>query len=167
MSSRNLDDAVYPLKLFSVELIKRAWDEYRIKVFVTSVMRTYLEQVALHAQGRLSIEDVNIARRIAGMLPIAAEYNKEVTWTLNSKHIINLLDDNPKNDKSEAVDYGILDKNGKYRGDEKADTNEDNIFDYRQLGNLGKKIALEFEYPIYWGGDWKKPDYPHWEYKGV
>jgi len=167
MSSRNLDDAVYQMKAFIQELIRRAWLELRIKVIVVSVMRTYLEQVALFAQGRQTIEEVNIARKKAGMLPLPSELNHKVTWTLVSKHIINLLDDDPTNDKSKAVDIGIIDKNGKYRGDEKADVNEDNVYDYQQVGELGMKLALELEYDIIWGGDkrskFKGKDPSHWE----
>ena len=164
MSSRNLDDAVYQIKQFAVELINQARDEVNLKVIVTSVMRTYLEQVALYAQGRMPLVEVNISRKKAGMLPLEEKYNKVVTWTLNSKHIINLLDDKPDNDKSEAVDFGILDRSGKYRGDEKADTNEDNKSDYLQLGEIGKFVASRLEYDIIWGGSWKKPDYPHFQY---
>ena len=164
MSSRNLDDAVYPIKLFANELIRRAKANLDLRVIVTSVMRTYLEQVALYAQGRMPLSEVNIARKKAGMLPLEEKYNKVVTWTLNSKHIINLLDDCPDNDKSKAVDFGIIDKDGKYRGDEKADTNLDNEKDYDQLGKMGEVIAVEFEYPIIWGGTFRSPDKPHFQY---
>lgn len=165
MSSRNLDDAIYQLKIFAMELIKRASEELRLKVIVVSVMRTYLEQVALHAQGRLPLYEVNLARKKAGMLPIEARLNNIVTWTLNSKHIINLDDNFPENDKSKAVDFGILDKFGKYQGSDKADVNQDNEPDYIQLGELGVKLAGEFDYPIRWGGHFKKnKDYPHFEW---
>ena len=75
MSSRNLDDAVYPLKLFANELIRRAKANLDLRVIVTSVMRTYLEQVALYAQGRMPLSEVNIARKKAGMLPLEEKYN--------------------------------------------------------------------------------------------
>jgi len=165
MSSRNLDDAIYPMKYFAEELIKRAKEDLHIKVIIVSVMRTYLEQLALFAQGRMSLYEVNIARKKAGMIPIEARYNNKVTWTMNSKHVINLDDNMIDNDKSRAVDFGILDKYGKYQGSEKADVNEDNKPDYIQLGELGMKIAHEFGYPILWGGDFKKSkDYPHFEW---
>lgn len=163
MSSRNLDDAIYPLKIFAMELIKRAKEELNLKVFVTSVMRTNLEQIALFAQGRMSVFEVNLARKKAGMLPIEARFNNIVTWTLFSKHVINLDDNTPDNDKSKAVDFGILDKYGVYQGSEKADVNQDNEPDYYQLMILGEKIAVEFDYPIVSGGRFKKPDLPHWQ----
>lgn len=168
MSSRNLDGAVYQIKIFAMELIKRANEELRLKVIVVSVMRTYLEQVALHAQGRLPLYEVNLARKKAGMLPLEAHLNNIVTWTLNSKHIINLDDSFPDNDKSRAVDFGILDKYGKYQGSDKADVNQDNEPDYLQLGNLGMRLAEEFAYPIIWGGDlkgrFKGKDKAHFEW---
>ena len=168
MSSRNLDDAVYQMKIFSLELVKRAKEELNLRVFVTSVMRTYLEQIALYAQGRMNLFEVNLARKKAGMAPIEARFNNKVTWTLNSKHIINLDDNTPENDKSKAVDFGILDKYGKYQGSEKADVNQDNEPDYIQLGALGMKIAMEFDYGILWGGDekgrFKGKDKSHFEW---
>ena len=164
MSSRNLDDCIYQLKIFAVKLIATSDLELKIKVFVTSVMRTYLEQVALHAQGRLPLYEVNLARKQAKMPPIEQKYNNVVTWTLNSKHIINLDDSLPENDKSRAVDFGILDRFGKYQGSDKADVNDDNLADYDQLGDLGKRIANELDYPIIWGGTFRKPDKPHFEW---
>lgn len=165
MASRNLDDAIYQIKTFANELILRAVKSLGLRVIVTSVMRTYLEQAALYAQGRSPLFEVNYARKQAGLKPIEAHLNKVVTWTLNSKHVINIDDTLPENDKSRAVDFGILDKYGKYQGSEKADTNDDNKADYIQLGELGKKIATEFDYPILWGGDFKKSkDYPHYEW---
>jgi hypothetical protein len=168
MGSRNLDDARYELKLFADELIRRAKDDLRLIVIVTSVARTYFEQIALVLQGRLSLYNVNLARKIAAMSSITEKENIIVSWTIDSKHIINPFDATPENDKSRAVDFGILDKAGKYQGDIKADTNGDNQGDYLQLGELGMKIAHEMDYPILWGGDpkgrLKGKDLPHWEW---
>jgi hypothetical protein len=162
MSSRNLDNAVYQIKQFSEELIKRALSELKLRVIVTSVDRTYFEQIAIVLQGRLKLYSVNIARKVAGLPPLKLESeNKIVSWTLDSKHVINPFDNLPDNDKSRAVDFGILNAEGKYVGDIKADINDDNLPDYIQLGKLGKQIAYEMEYSIRWGGDFK--DYPHWE----
>lgn len=164
MSSRDLNLAHPQLKDFAIKLIEKAKNELGLKVIVTSVARQYEEQVALYAQGRQKLEEVNLLRKVAKMSPITQKENKVVTWTLASKHIIRLTDDDPTNDLSRAIDFGILDKNGKYVGDEKADTNGDNKSDYIQLGFLGNKIAKELGYPILWGGDFKtKKDYPHFE----
>lgn len=168
MGSRNLDNAIHPIKLFAEELVKRAKDELGLTVIVTSVERTYFEQVAIAFQGRLGLHSVNIARKVAGLSPIPEDQNKIVSWTLDSKHVINPYDTLPDNDKSRAVDFGILDSNGKYQGDIKADVNNDNVADYDQLGKLGMKIIQEMDYPIEWGGDpkgsLKGKDKPHWQY---
>jgi len=168
MSSRNLDDAIYQLKDFTNILIPRAKLELSLIVFVVSVMRLYQEQEALFAQGRMNIYEVNLLRQKAGMQPLAAHLNNKVTWTLDSKHVVRLDDKRIDNDKSRAIDYGLLDKFGNYRGDMKADINEDNISDYKQLGDLGMKIAIERDYPIVWGGDpnsrFKGKDPSHFEW---
>ena len=102
------------------------------------------------------------------MQPLAAHLNNKVTWTLDSKHVVRLDDKRIDNDKSRAIDYGLLDKYGNYRGDMKADINGDNISDYKQLGELGMKIAIELDYPIIWGGDpssrFKGKDPSHFEW---
>ena len=168
MSSRSLDDCIYQLKVFTNILIPRAKLELTLTVFVVCVMRLYQEQEALFAQGRMNIYEVNLLRQKAGMQPLAAHLNNIVTWTLDSKHVIRLEDKRIDNDKSRAVDYGLLDKFGNYRGDMKADVNEDNISDYKQLGDLGMKISIELNYPIVWGGDpnsrFKGKDPSHFEW---
>ena len=62
-----------------------------------------------------------------------------VTWTLKSKHILR-----------EAFDIAVL-KNGKITW---------YANDYKIPGEIGTKIGLN------WGGNWKKKDYPHFEYAG-
>ena len=153
MTSRNLDDCIYQLKDFTNILIPRAKVELNLTVFVVCVMRTFPEQEALYAQGRMNVYEVNLLRQKAGMQPLPAHLNNKVTWTLDSKHVARTDDKRTDNDKSRAIDYGLLDKFGNYRGDMKADINEDNISDYKQIGGLGMKIAIELDYPIIWGGD--------------
>lgn len=159
--SRDLNKAVPRMKNFALQLIGRAKEELALNVIVTDVDRLYEVQMALYAQGRQPLAEVNIMRKRAGMLPITHIENKnKVTWTMASRHIINLTNDNPDDDLSYAIDFGILDKNGKYMGDVKADVNRDNKPDYIQLGALAKRI----DPGIIWGGDFKKSkDYPHYE----
>ena len=168
MASRNLDDCIYQLKVFTNILIPRAKLELTLTVFVVCVMRLYQEQEALYAQGRMNIYEVNLLRQKASMQPLPSHLNNKVTWTLDSKHVVRLDDKRIDNDKSRAIDYGLLDKYGNYRGDMKADINEDNISDYKQLGELGMKIAVELDYPIIWGGDlnsrFKGKDPSHFEW---
>ena len=158
--SRDLNKAVPRMKSFAIQLIGRAKEELGLTVIVTDVDRPYEVQMALYAQGRQSLSEVNLLRKRAGLSPIAHTENKKVTWTMASRHIINLSNDDPTDDLSYAIDFGILDKNGKYMGDVKADVNKDNKPDYIQLGALAKKI----DSGIIWGGDFKKSkDYPHYE----
>lgn len=158
--SRDLNEATPRMKEFALKLIGLAKEELGIKVIVTDVARPYEVQVALYAQGRETLENVNKLRKRAKLAPITHKENRKVTWTLASKHIINLSNDDPTDDLSHAIDFGILDKNGKYMGDIKADVNKDNKPDYIQLGALAKKIDKD----IIWGGDWSKSkDYPHFE----
>jgi peptidoglycan LD-endopeptidase CwlK len=158
--SRDLNEATPRMKEFALKLIGLAKEELGIKVIVTDVARQYEVQVALYAQGRETLENVNKLRKRAKLAPITHKENRKVTWTLASRHIINLSNDDPTDDLSHAIDFGILDKNGKYMGDIKADVNKDNKSDYIQLGTLAKKIDKD----IIWGGDWSKSkDYPHFE----
>ena len=165
--SRDIEKAVWQIVAFDKEFLVRAKSELGLDVIRTSVDRTYFEQVAIVLQGRIGLHSVNIARKVAGMAPISEAQNVTVSWTLDSKHVINPYDTSPDNDKARAVDYGILDKDGKYQGSEKADTNGDNKSDYQQLGELGMKIVAELDLPIIWGGDFKQrlkgKDLPHWE----
>ena len=158
--SRDLNKAVPRMRDFAIQLIGRAKEELGIKIIVTDVDRLYEVQMALYAQGRETLENVNKLRKRANLAPITHKDNKKVTWTMASRHIINLSNDDPSDDLSYAIDFGILDKNGKYMGDVKADVNKDNKPDYIQLGALAKKI----DPGIIWGGDFKKSkDYPHYE----
>jgi peptidoglycan L-alanyl-D-glutamate endopeptidase CwlK len=124
---------------------------------LTCTARELKDQIALYAQGRQDLKEVNELRRIAKLPPINdLENKKKVTWTLKSKHLINSDDQNPTNNLSRAFDIVIL-KDGKAIWDVKADINNDNIPDYQEAGQVGKSIGLK------WGGDFPSPDYPHFE----
>lgn len=158
--SRDLNRATPRVRNFANKLISEAKRVLNIDVFVIEVDRFYNVQVAYFAQGRDTLEAVNKLRKRAGLSPINAATNKKkITWTMNSKHIINLENNIDSDDLSKAVDFGIKDKMGKYDGSSKADTNKDNKPDYKQLGIIGKMI----DPGMIWGGDWKTPDMPHWE----
>lgn len=163
---RDLEKAIPEMKDFALELIDRAESELGLKVIVTSVERLYEEQVALYAQGRATLAEVNRLRKFAGLGSIGDNENsKKVTWTMRSKHIIRLSDDDPGNDLSRAIDFGILDSNGRYVGDVKADINKDTKPDYIQLVSLARMIISENDYSILPGADFKKnKDYPHYEW---
>lgn len=124
---------------------------------VTCTSRTIIEQMALYTMGRLSLSDVNIFRKIARLLPIDISENKKVTWTLNSKHITNMFDDDLNNDKAKAFDIAILNKQGQVVWDIKVNVNENDIPDYEEAGAIGESVGLK------WGGRFSCPDRPHFE----
>jgi hypothetical protein len=159
--SRNLDMATPFIKWFTETIIVDAKVRLGLDVIVTDVDRLYQVQMALYAQCRQPLEEVNLLRKIVGLAPITEKENgHRVTWTMASKHIIRLDDTRTDNDKSYAVDLGILDRSGHYVGDVKADVNGDNVADYVQLAALGKEIGGN---KIKAGADFKNPDFPHFE----
>jgi hypothetical protein len=129
-----------------------------LKVVLTSVDRSYKEQTAYFAQGRETLEITNSLRKAAGLPPIGEEENKKkITWTMNSKHIINLDDERTDNDRSNAFDFAIVGVDGKINWDVKADINKDNVWDYLQCAMIGESLGLTS------GRVFKSPDYPHLE----
>lgn len=125
---------------------------------ITCTARTTKEQVALYAQGRQELEEVNELRNSAGMPPITnAENQRRVTWTLKSEHLIDLDDTDISNNLSRAFDIAMVGKGGKAHWDIKVSVNENDIPDYIEAGQIGEKVGLV------WGGRWKSPDYPHFQ----
>jgi peptidoglycan L-alanyl-D-glutamate endopeptidase CwlK len=111
-------------------------------------LRTPAEQEALYMQGREPLDVVNRARKAVKLAPITEKENeKPVTWTTKSAH-----------KGGEAVDY-FIQQGGKYCTDLKADTNEDHIPDWEEFGRIADECGLD------WGGNWKKPDFPHIQWK--
>ena len=116
------------------------------------------EQVALYAQGREKLEVTNALRKIAGLPPITWQANcHRVTWTLQSKHLVDLDDGNPDNDKSRAFDIAIVSE-GRPTWDIKVSTNDNSVPDYDEAGSIGESVGLK------WGGRFRKPDRPHFEF---
>lgn len=157
MPSRKIEDLTPRLQLVATEFVVRC-KEAGIDVIFTCTARSFQEQVALYAQGRQELSEVNMLRKIALLPPINEGMNGyRVTWTLASKHIINLYDDVVDNDKSHAFDIVIL-KDGKAFWDVKASIDDDDIPDYVECGVIGRSLGLR------WGGDFlKNKDYPHFE----
>ena len=156
MASRKISDLTPSMQMkfkkFAAAMLSKG-----IPFTVTCTARTVDEQVALYAQGRKKLDAVNILRVEAGLPVITEKENKQpVTWTLNSKHLIDLDDGNPDNDQSRAFDIAIS-PGGKPVWDVKVDVNQDHLPDYIQAGEIGESCGLR------WGGRFKKPDYPHFE----
>jgi peptidoglycan LD-endopeptidase CwlK len=155
MASRAIKDCTPSLQA-KIKAFMIATLSAGIPVVITVTARTIKEQRALYAQGRELLFDVNALREMAGLPRIKQEQNKIVTWTLASKHIIDLDDGNPDNDKSRAFDIAIA-PGGKPVWDIKVDVNQDHIPDYEQAGKIGEACGLR------WGGRFKRPDMPHFE----
>jgi hypothetical protein len=117
--SRDLAKASPGIRTVIQEVLRRAPEEFcnadlEEEVRVTFVDRTMAEQTALYAQGRKTLQEVNTLRKYAGMGQISNKENgRKVTWTLASRHIVDLHDDDPVNDLSRAVDLGLF-WHGKY-----------------------------------------------------
>jgi len=83
--SRDLNEATPRMKDFALRLIGLAKEELNLRVIVTDVARPYEVQVALYAQGRETLENVNKLRLRAKLAPITHKENKnKVTWTSSS-----------------------------------------------------------------------------------
>jgi peptidoglycan L-alanyl-D-glutamate endopeptidase CwlK len=145
----------------ALEEIHRVWlincTEAGLNVITTCTARSFQEQMSLYAQGRQPLDEVNRLRFLAGLPPITEKENSyKVTWTMASKHIVNLYDDLPNNDKAYAFDFAIV-KDKKVIWDVKVSLDGDDLPDYQEAGEIGESLGLK------WGGRWKSPDYPHLE----
>ncbi len=152
--TRNIDHFERPELLR--QFLQRCKDK-GLDVIITCVDRTYLEQDALFAQGREPLDTVNALRQRAGLAPIIGTANRKVTWTRNSKHVVNPDDERTDNDKARAFDFVILNAAGSAVWDVKADVNKDQEPDYLQAGEIAEAIGLK------WGGRFRNPDMPHVE----
>ena len=151
MNNRDLGGAYEPLK----KVIEKALiiaKKRGFNVIITSVWRSPSTQHALWVQGRKTLGEVNKNRAAVGLASISKEQNKKITWTKKSYH--NCMP------KSMAVDFCLV-QNKKAVWDIKADINENEIPDYEEFGDLCKFLDPNIE----WGGDWKKKDYCHIQWK--
>lgn len=109
-----------------------------IKAKVTNTLRTPEEHVAIYAQGRATLEAVNVLRARLGWAPITEKENVEVSWSKNSPHLRGI-----------AWDIVVLDAKGK------ADWVSP---DYARAGEIAQSMGLE------WGGAWPhKKDAAHFQ----
>ena len=151
---------MHPLLSPKYLAFKEEMGKANLSFIITCVSRTILEQISLYVQGRLGIQDVNRFRWIAGLpLMQKEEDNNIVTWTLNSMHVTNMLDEDLNNDYSRAFDIAIITSTGSVIWNIKVDTNQSKVPDYDEAGIIGETVGLV------WGGRWKKPDRPHFQIK--
>jgi hypothetical protein len=159
MASRRIEDCVSELQE-KFAAFQAAMEAAGLPFIVTCTARTVREQIALYAQGREPLEHVNTLRRLAHLAPISfMENGHKVTWTLASKHLIDLDDGNPDNDKSRAFDIALLAHSDRMsvHWNLKADVNGNAIPDYDEAGRIGEAVGLR------WGGRFPSPDRPHFE----
>lgn len=127
-----------------------AEQQSKVPFALVCVLRMPPEQVALHAQGRKPLAEVNRLRKLAGMpyMITAAENKYKVTWTLNSKHFPDA------NGKSRAFDIVVL-KNGRTETwDLKWDGDKDAVADYEELAKMMELAGLV-------AGGFAFGDWPH------
>ncbi len=117
-----------------------------IPVRLTSTLRTLPQQEALYAQGRLSRAEVNRLRQVAGWPALSAlERNRMVT---------NARPGDSWHNWGRAFDLVPMQRH-------------QNLLPHwaspwwKKLGELGKAVGLE------WGGEWRKPDRPHFQDTGI
>lgn len=156
MASRRIGDMTPELRK-KFYLFREAMLVEGLQFIITCTARTVKEQIALYAQGREGILETNRLRINAGLPVISiAENRRKVTWTLQSKHLIDLDDGDPRNDLARAFDIALT-REWHPHWDIKADVNADQIADYRQAGEIGESVGLT------WGGRYRSPDWVHFE----
>lgn len=147
MASRKIEDCSDRMQE-RVRVFEAMLEQAGLHFHRSCTRRTHEEQLALHKRGRCSLPEVNEAYKAVGLDAITAEENKRpVTWTLNSNH-----------ESGDAVDY-YQHVEGRASYDLKVDADFDQIPDWQEFGKIARGCGLE------WGGDWKKPDYPHVQFK--
>lgn len=147
--SRRIEDLhpeVQPMvRTFLVECAAKG-----VQVFITYGLRSFEEQKALHAQGRLDISEVNALRQLVGMVGITSTQNKIVT---------NAVPGESTHQYGRAIDVAFWwDKNsdGKIQAGEVGWEG-----DWYKVGQIGETLGLE------WGGRWKGIiDKPHFQFLG-
>lgn len=145
--SRDIAAFIYPEKLI---MFQNRCKEAGHIIRYSSIDRNLAEQMALYAQGRMELTEVNLYRLLARMsiLKSSAE-NRIVTWTVESDHITDI-----NRPRSRAADYFIV-YEGKAIWDKHFDLNVNDIPDYIECGLIAKGMGLG------WGGTRSKGgDFP-------
>lgn len=122
--------------------------EENFEVICICTERSKAEQIALYAQKRKTLEEVNALRRAAGMMPITEKENKkkvtDATWS-QTKHVRK-----DGADGVDAFDFAIL-QGGKLNWDAESDV-------WKLVVQIGRDCGLKM------GADFKRlKDSPHAE----
>jgi len=135
--SRLLDDLHPRSRPQFFELLARA-TEAGIPLMIVFTGRTREEQAALYAIGRTDGQPAS----------------KQVTWTLDSKHVMSPL----QNMKSLAIDVCPFETFELHGPDKLQWSGADPV--WQKIGAIGEGVGL------LWGGRWKTPDLGHFEFTG-
>lgn len=133
-----IDDLIPEAREPALKMIALLSDQ-GIPVRVTFTYRSFATQQALWMQGRRPLEEVNVARAVGGMAPITASENV--------RRVTNAKPGRSWHNWRRAFDLvpmkgSIPIWNGPWE----------------TLGKTGKMLGFG------WGGDWKKPDKPHFQW---
>ena len=148
MPSRDLQD-LHPVVRDRYLKMKEAAAKRGLLFIVTQTGRTHDEQVAFHAQGRLTLDEVNVLRENASLPAIPSDRNRVITWVTTSVHEFGL-----------GFDVALMKQDGGVHWDTKVDINQDGNKDYDELGEIGEACGLV------WGGRFKGRDLVHFEWTG-
>jgi uncharacterized protein YkwD len=150
---KNLTDRMQVL----YNLFKMKMDAAGIGFVLTCTSRTVKEQMALYQQGRDTLANVNAMRAMAGLYLLKADAeNIKVTWTLHSKHLVDLDNGTTTDDKANAFDIAIT-RGGIATWDLKVNVNKNEIPDYEEAARIGESVGLKA------GARFPSPDWPHFE----
>jgi peptidoglycan L-alanyl-D-glutamate endopeptidase CwlK len=149
MASRKIEDCSDRIRHVIVSFEERLERE-GLKFKRSCTKRSQEEQNALWKRGRYPLDVVNAAYKSVGLPPISEKENRSpVTWVTLTVH-----------SSGDAVDY-YQDVDGRACYDVKTDTDGDSIPDWEEFGRIARECGLV------WGGDWKKKDLPHVQFKEV
>lgn len=138
-SEKNIKTLLPEVQVLARSLVHAA-EHVGITIRVISGSRTYDEQHALFLQSKRPLEEVNAARKKAGMEPIDEKENKKNVTKADAGH--------SNHNFQIAFDIGVFDGTN-YLGESPL---------YKAVAVLGKQLGLS------WGGDWKSiTDEPHYE----
>ena len=135
MTSRDLNDLSPIVKEQAESLVVTVKTELGIRIIITCTKRDQTDQSCLYLQGRVALDLVNYFRASFGLLKTNSI--NIVTWTLHSRHFPN------KEGKAEAFDIVIYKEGNCYWDVDKTDINADQIPDYKQIAEIGRKIGLK------------------------
>lgn len=117
-------------------MLKNQCELAGLPFIVTRTSCTQTDQNLLFMQGRFPLAVVNAERAKYHYFPIVEVDNKIVTWTLDSKHVIN-----EQHPYSDAFDIALISHN-KPHWNTKISINDNEIPDYIEVANIGLTCGL-------------------------